>query len=127
MRQRGKDTWRLRVYVGIDPVTRKQRWLAKTVQGTRRFATKQLREYLKEAGQARTHRGLRDEDQQELGRPQKAKFRFRAKTARLMIDPATYAHGVSATASSLNGVAQHARWPGGDLGSARRSWRHRPA
>jgi hypothetical protein len=29
-----------------------------------------------------------------------AKFRFRANTARLTIDPVTYAHGVSATASS---------------------------
>jgi hypothetical protein len=34
MRQRGEDAWELRVYQGIDPDTRRQRWLTKTVHGT---------------------------------------------------------------------------------------------
>jgi hypothetical protein len=52
MRQRGKDTWQLHVYVGIDPDTGKQRWLAKTVHGSRRYAGKQLQELLEEAGRS---------------------------------------------------------------------------
>jgi hypothetical protein len=58
MRQRGKDTWQLRVYAGIDPVgTRKQRWLAKTVHGSRRFAAIQLRDLAEEAGRGRHRAG----------------------------------------------------------------------
>jgi integrase len=52
IRQRGNDTWQLRVYLGTDPETRRQRWLAKTVHGSKRFASKQLEELLEEAGQA---------------------------------------------------------------------------
>jgi integrase len=57
MRQRGKDTWQLRVYVGIDPATGRQRWLAKTVHGSRRHASKQLEELLEEAGRGRLRAG----------------------------------------------------------------------
>src|SRR6266511_2882183 len=57
MRQRGKDTWQLRVYVGIDPGTRKQRWLAKTILGSRRYASKQLQDLLEEAGPGRLRAG----------------------------------------------------------------------
>src|ERR671934_886913 len=57
MRQRGKDTWQLHVYVGIDPDTGKQRWLAKTVHGSRRYAGKQLQELLEEAGRSALRAG----------------------------------------------------------------------
>jgi integrase len=57
MRQRGKDTWQLRVYVRIDPTSRKQRWLAKTVHGTKRFASQQLQELLEEVCRGRLHAG----------------------------------------------------------------------
>jgi hypothetical protein len=42
MRRRGKDAGELRVYQGIDPDTRRQRWLMKTVHGTQRFAHRAL-------------------------------------------------------------------------------------
>jgi integrase len=57
MRQRGEDAWELRVYQGIDPDTRRQRWLTKTVHGTERFARRQLEELLAEAGRARIRAG----------------------------------------------------------------------
>src|SRR6266545_8260985 len=57
MRQRGKDTWQLRVYLGPDPETRRQRWLAKTVHGTKRFASKQLKDLAEEAGRGRLRAG----------------------------------------------------------------------
>ena len=34
MRRRGKDSWELRVYLGTDTGTGRQRWLTKTVHGT---------------------------------------------------------------------------------------------
>jgi integrase len=52
-----QDTWQLRVYVGIDPTTRRQRWLAKTVHGSTRFASKQLRDLVEEAGRGRLRAG----------------------------------------------------------------------
>src|SRR5919106_6385500 len=52
-----QDTWQLRVYAGIDPGTRKQRWLAKTVHGSRRFAAMQLRDLAEEAGRGRHRAG----------------------------------------------------------------------
>ena len=52
MRRRGKDSWELRVYLGTDPETGRQRWLTKTVHGTKRFARTQLREL---AGRPGTH------------------------------------------------------------------------
>jgi integrase len=45
IRQRGRDSWELRVYLGIDPVTRRERWATKSVRGTRRYSSVQLREF----------------------------------------------------------------------------------
>jgi hypothetical protein len=39
MRQRGRGTWELRVYIGVDPDTRQRRYATRTVHGTRRAAT----------------------------------------------------------------------------------------
>ena len=36
IRQRGKGSWRLTVYVGYDTKTRKRRYESKTVRGTKR-------------------------------------------------------------------------------------------
>jgi integrase len=57
MRHRGKDAWELRVYQGIDPDTRRQRWLTKTVHGSERFARRQLEDLVAEAGRARIRAG----------------------------------------------------------------------
>jgi integrase len=57
MRQRGRDSWQLRVYQGTDPDTGRQRWLAKTVHGTRRFARRQLEDLVAEVGRARVRAG----------------------------------------------------------------------
>jgi integrase len=57
LRQRGEDTWELRVYRGIDPDTRRQRWLTRTVHGTERFARAQLEDLVAEAGRARIRAG----------------------------------------------------------------------
>jgi integrase len=57
MRRRGKDAWELRVYQGIDPDTRRQRWLSKTVHGTERFARAQLVELVAEGSRARIRAG----------------------------------------------------------------------
>jgi hypothetical protein len=40
----GMETTLLRWLLGPDPETRRQRWLAKTVHGTKRFASKQLKD-----------------------------------------------------------------------------------
>src|SRR6266542_36692 len=53
MRQRGKDSWELRVYQGIGRTTGRQRWITKTVHGTQRFARRQLEELVAEAGRGR--------------------------------------------------------------------------
>lgn len=52
MRHRGRDSWQLRVYLGTDLETRQQRWLTKTVHGSRRFAQKQLKGLVEEANHA---------------------------------------------------------------------------
>src|SRR6266542_6034036 len=57
MRQRSKDSWELRVYQGTDPDTGRQRWLTKTVHGTRRFASGQLEVLVEEASHARLRSG----------------------------------------------------------------------
>jgi integrase len=57
MRQRGKDSWELRVYWGIDRATGRQRWITKTVHGTQRFARGQLEDLIAEAGRARVRAG----------------------------------------------------------------------
>src|SRR5919106_6309867 len=57
MRQRGRDSWQLRVYLGTDPDTQRQRWASRTVHGSRRFAQVQLRELAEEAGYAHHRAG----------------------------------------------------------------------
>jgi len=57
MRQRGKDSWELRVYLGTDPETGRQRWASRTVHGSRRFAQAQLCELAEEAGYAHLRAG----------------------------------------------------------------------
>ena len=57
MRRRGEDAWELRVYQGIDPDTRRQRWLTKTVHGSERFARRQLEDLVAEAGRSRIRAG----------------------------------------------------------------------
>ena len=48
MRQRG-DSWELRVYLGTDPVTGKQRYASRTVRGGKRAAQRMLAELVTEA------------------------------------------------------------------------------
>jgi integrase len=57
MRQRGRDSWELRVYQGLDPASGRQRWLTKTVHGSRRHAERQLAELATEVGYARLRAG----------------------------------------------------------------------
>ncbi|MDP9235389.1 MAG: N-terminal phage integrase SAM-like domain-containing protein [Actinomycetota bacterium] len=57
VRQRGKDSWELRVYWGIDRATGRQRWITRTVHGTKRFARGQLEDLIVEAGRARVRAG----------------------------------------------------------------------
>lgn len=40
--QRGSDTWRLRVYAGRDPVTKRQRVISRAFKGTKRAAEREL-------------------------------------------------------------------------------------
>ena len=47
MRQRS-DAWELRVYLGTDPVTRKQRYATRTVRGGKRVAQRALAEMVTE-------------------------------------------------------------------------------
>ncbi len=42
IRQRGKESWELRVFVGRDPVTDKRQYVTKTYRGTRREAEREL-------------------------------------------------------------------------------------
>jgi integrase len=57
MRLRGRGSWELRVYQGVDPDSGRQRWMTKTVHGTHRFARPQLEDLVEEAGHARIHAG----------------------------------------------------------------------
>ena len=57
MRRRGRDAWQLRGYLGQNPDTDKQRWAARTVHGSRRYAQAQLALLVDEAQAARTHAG----------------------------------------------------------------------
>lgn len=57
IRQRGRDSWQLRVYLGTDPETGRQRWASRTVHGSRRSAQSQLRELVEEAGYAHLRAG----------------------------------------------------------------------
>ena len=53
LRERGKDSWELRVDLGVDADSGGQRWASKTVHGTKRYATARLAEFVDEAGYAR--------------------------------------------------------------------------
>ena len=57
IRQRGQDSWQLRVYLGTDLETGRQRWASRTLHGSRRFAQSQLRELAEEAGYAHLRAG----------------------------------------------------------------------
>ena len=46
MRNRGGDSWELRIYRGVNPDTSRQRWSTKTVHGSRRYAERQLAEFV---------------------------------------------------------------------------------
>jgi len=50
LRKRGPDSWELRVYLGVDADTGRERWATKTVHGTRRHATGELAVFVEEAG-----------------------------------------------------------------------------
>jgi hypothetical protein len=53
LRQRGPDTWELRVYLGVEHDSGRERWATKTVHGSRRHATVRLGEFVEDAGYAR--------------------------------------------------------------------------
>jgi integrase len=57
LRQRGPGSWQLRVYLGVDADTGKERWATKTVHGSRRHAAAELRQFVEEAGYARLRAG----------------------------------------------------------------------
>jgi Phage integrase, N-terminal SAM-like domain len=57
LRLRGPDAWLLRIYLGVDARSGRQRWATKTVHGTRRFATTRLGEFVEDAGYARLRTG----------------------------------------------------------------------
>ena len=57
LRQRGPDTWELRVYLGVDNDSGRERWATKTVHGSRRHATARLGEFVEDAGYARLRAG----------------------------------------------------------------------
>jgi integrase len=57
LRNRGRDSWQLRVYVGLDARTGRQRWATTTVHGTKRYASAQLAEFVEHADYARVRAG----------------------------------------------------------------------
>ena len=57
LRMRGRGIWQLRLYRGVDPETRRQRWATTTVHGSRRFAERQLAAFVAQAGYARLQTG----------------------------------------------------------------------
>ena len=57
MRQRGPRTWELRVYLGLDPDTRRRRYATRTVHGTRRAATVGLASLVEDAAYSRLRAG----------------------------------------------------------------------
>ena len=57
MRHRGGDSCGLRVYLGRHPDTGKQRWVTRTVHGSRRHAGHELQVLIEEARAARIHAG----------------------------------------------------------------------
>jgi hypothetical protein len=57
MRRRGENSWELRVYRGVDPETRRPRWLTRTVHGTEEFARGQLEALVEDADRSRIQAG----------------------------------------------------------------------
>jgi integrase len=57
IRRRGPNSWQLRVYVGIDPQSGRQRWATRTVRGSERAARRELACFADEASYARAHAG----------------------------------------------------------------------
>jgi len=57
IRQRGPNSWQLRVYAGIDPSSGRQRWSTRTVRGSESEARRELGRFLEEATFARIHAG----------------------------------------------------------------------
>ena len=57
MRNRGGDSWELRIYRGVNAKTGKQQWSTKTVHGSRRYATRQLAEFVDTVRVAESHAG----------------------------------------------------------------------
>jgi hypothetical protein len=57
LRQRGPDTWELRVYLGVEQDSGRERWATKTVHGSGRHATARLSEFVEDAGYARLRGG----------------------------------------------------------------------
>jgi integrase len=57
MRQRGPDTWQLRVYVGVDADTGRERWATTTVRGSRRRATSELKRFVEQVEAPRIRAG----------------------------------------------------------------------
>ena len=50
LRQRGEDTWQLRVHVGTDPLSGRKRYVSRTFHGTKRQAGRALAELVAETG-----------------------------------------------------------------------------
>lgn len=57
MRQRGKDSWELRVYQGVDATSGRQRWATRTVHGSVQEVRRQLKAFAEEVERARTRTG----------------------------------------------------------------------
>src|SRR5262245_7183011 len=57
LRYLAPGSWELRVYLGVDADTGRERWATKTVHGSRRHASSQLAAFGEEAGYARLRAG----------------------------------------------------------------------
>jgi integrase len=57
MRQRGRDSWKLRTHLGRGPDTGNERWATRTVHGSQRHARHQLQLLADEVLATRTHAG----------------------------------------------------------------------
>src|SRR5271165_1710674 len=57
LRRRGPNSWQLRIYVGVDPQSGRQRWATRTVRGSERTAHRELDRFVEEASYSRLHAG----------------------------------------------------------------------
>ena len=57
LRKRGPDSWQLRVYLGVDADTGKQRWATTTVRGSKRYANTLLGEFARQAEYSKVRAG----------------------------------------------------------------------